>query len=134
MKFPVHRIILILCALGLVVFYVFQKNIMGVFDTMMGTGFNVFLVKKTVRFLMNDFLMVGIIYGLFNRKEFVHLALFVQLLGFVFLLTPYLILKYNMGAYNGPMISFLHRLVLNPLLLILLIPALYLQQQKEKNT
>lgn len=134
MKFEIHRITLVGCIIGLVLFYVFQKNIMGIFDPTMGPGFSTFLVKKTVRFLVNDFLMIGIIYGLFNKKEFVHLALLVQLLGLVFLLLPYLILKYNMGAYNGPLISFLHRLVLNPLLLILLIPALYLQQQKEKKT
>ena len=49
----------------------------------------------------------------------------VQLAGLVFILVPYLVLKLGFDAGNGPLVSFLHRLVLNPTLLLLLIPAFY---------
>jgi exosortase F-associated protein len=77
--------------------------------------------------------MIGLIYALFNRKQFILFAFLVQAFGLVFILTPYFILKLYFHAGNGPLISFLHRLILNPTLMILLIPAFWLQLQNEKN-
>lgn len=127
-----HKIILVACLIALLGFYVFQKNILGVFNTLPLSGFKIFLIKKSIRFLVNDFLMIGVIYGLFNNKEFVKIAFLVQLFGLIFLLSPYLLIKAYIGSYNGPLISFLHRLVLNPLLMILLIPAFYYQKHIAK--
>jgi exosortase F-associated protein len=71
-----------------------------------------------------------LIYGLFQERKYVLFAIGVQLAGLLFVLLPYFILKFQYPAYNGPLISFLHRLVLNPLLMLLLIPAFYLQREK----
>ncbi|MEO1052806.1 MAG: hypothetical protein AAFX87_19380 [Bacteroidota bacterium] len=68
--------------------------------------------------------MIMLIHGLFMRKEYTVFAFFVQLFGVVFLLVPYLVLKYNNFVALGPFVSDLHRLIVNPLLLILVIPAL----------
>jgi hypothetical protein len=44
---------------------------------------------------------------------------------------PYVILKLNYPSYNGPMINFLHRLILNPLLIYLLV-FFFWYQKKDK--
>ena len=123
-----NKIILILSLVLLLCFYIFQKNILGLLEFQELSKNSIFVLKKIVRFLINDFLMIGVIYGIFKTKDAIKVALIVQLFGFVFLLTPYILIKLYIGGYNGPLVSFLHRLVLNPLLLILLIPALYFQR------
>jgi exosortase F-associated protein len=81
--------------------------------------------------LINDFLLVGIIYSLFEHRKYVIFALWVQVAGLVFILFPYFLLKLVWGLGNGPLISFLHRLVVNPILLLLLIPSFYLLESKK---
>jgi exosortase F-associated protein len=92
-----------------------------------------FLINRTIRFLANDFLMVGLIYALFRERKYVVFALWVQIAGLVFFLIPYFILKLRFPMYNGPLISYLHRLIMNPTLLLLLIPAFYYQRSQHRN-
>jgi exosortase F-associated protein len=117
---------------GLIVFYLFQKiniaSLIGIDDKTAS-----FLFNKTFRFIWNDVLMIGVIYALFGQKRFVYFALAVQVFGILFVLLPYFVLKLYFHAGNGPLISFLHRLVLNPTLMILLIPAFWLQTRQERN-
>ena len=93
-----------------------------------------FMVNKTVRFVVNDLLMIGVIYALFGKRQYVWFAVVVQVAGIVLLLIPYFVIKLYFHASNGPLVSFLHRLVLNPTLMLLLIPALWLQQQNDKSS
>lgn len=127
-----YKVVLIFCLVALLLFYVFQKNFFAYLE-LNSPGFSHFVTKKVVRFLINDFLMLGVIYGLFRKLEYLKLAVIIQLFGLVFFLIPYLTIKAYHPHYNGPLISFLHRLVLNPLLLILLIPALFYQQKLESS-
>lgn len=94
----------------------------------------VFVFDKTFRFVVNDLLMVGIIYSLYGQRRYVYFALWVQLVGIIFILIPYLIIKLYFEAGNGPMVSFLHRLIINPTLMILLIPAFWLQSRKHQSS
>jgi exosortase F-associated protein len=91
-----------------------------------------FLANRFFRFLLNDTLAILLIYALFTERKYVVFALWVQLFGFVFLLLPYFMLKIYWPAYNGPMINFLHRIILNPTLIMLLIPAFYYQRSLTK--
>jgi exosortase F-associated protein len=113
---------------GLLMVYLFQKTDFG---AVLGlyTPLHKFIFNRTVRFFLNDLFMIGLIYALFKEKKYVLFALWVQLAGVIFLLLPYFVLKINFPKYNGPLISYLHRLVLNPTLLLLLIPAFYYQQK-----
>jgi exosortase F-associated protein len=119
----------IVCVLGLTLVYLFQR-----YDVAASVGvsgkMNQFFVNRTIRFFLNDAFMIGLIYALFIERKYVVFALWVQLFGIVFFLLPYFVLKYNFPGYNGPLISFLHRLILNPTLLILLIPAFYYQRSR----
>lgn len=83
--------------------------------------------------MVNDFLAIGLIYALFPEKKFVVFAFWVQLTGLIFLLLPYFLLKLQYPNYNGPLINFLHRIILNPTLILLLIPAFYWQKNKLTN-
>ena len=118
-----------LSILGLIMVFLFQRyNVAALFgiDDKLVT----FLVNRTVRFFLNDLFAIGLIFALFPFRKYVIFSIWVQVAGVIFLLIPYFILKVFFVDYNGPMISFLHRLVLNPLLLFLLIPAFYYQRNR----
>lgn len=93
----------------------------------------VFNTNKAIRFVLNDIFSILLIYALFTERKYVVFACLVQLTGMVCILFPYLVLKTYHPAYNGPLISYLHRLVVNPLLLLLLIPAFYYQRMQKKS-
>ncbi len=121
-------IIGILSVSGMVAVFLFQRIDVA---SMLGVGgppIYKFLINRTIRFLLNDAFAIGLIYALFEKKKYIIFSLYVQLVGVVLFLIPYFILKVYLPTYNGPMISFLHRLILNPTLLLLLIPAFYYQR------
>jgi len=118
----------VLSVIGLVLVFLLQRVDIA---TMIGVGdaaIDRFLFNRTIRFLLNDALTLGLIYALFVERKYIIFSLYVQVAGVVFFLLPYFILKIYFPTYNGPMISFLHRLVMNPTLLMLLIPAFYYQK------
>jgi exosortase F-associated protein len=113
---------------GLVLVFLFQRQDVAV---LLGVKENVwrFIINRSIRFIINDGLAILLIYALFYERKYVLFAVWVQVFGMVFVLIPYFIIKFNFPGYNGPLISFLHRLVLNPTLLLLLIPAFYYQKK-----
>ena len=119
----------IFCVSGLVAVFLFQRIDLAGF---LGfeTAINKFLINRTFRFLLNDTFAIGLIYALFRERKYVVFSIYVQLVGMVLFLLPYFVLKIYWPRYNGPLISFLHRLILNPTLLMLLIPAFYYQRRK----
>lgn len=116
------------CLIGLVGVFIFQRIDITGAVWFQATPIQRFLVNRAIRFLINDALTVGLIYAIFAEKKYVIFSLWVQLAGFLLFLVPYFILKIYFPSYNGPLISFLHRLILNPMLLLLLIPAFYYQR------
>jgi predicted permease len=96
-----------------------------------GSPIQEFLVNRAVRFIANDIFAVLLVLSLFGNRTYVVVAILVQVCGLFFILLPYVILKLNFPSYNGPLLSFLHRLTLNPLLVYLLIFFLGYQQQQE---
>ena len=115
-------------ATALLCFYLFQDS----FQLQNLDGLSAesrFILVKTGRFLINDLLMLGVIYSIFGDRKILLVALIVQLVGTVFLFLPYLILKTVFHTDNGPMVSFLHRITVNPVLLLLLIPAIWIQRR-----
>lgn len=119
---------------GLVAVFLFQGVDVAAELGSDNTAIHRFLINRTIRFLMNDAFAIGVIYALFAERKYVIFSLYVQLAGVVLFLIPYFVLKLYLPTYNGPMISFLHRLVLNPTLLILLIPAFYYQKHLIQDT
>jgi hypothetical protein len=90
-----------------------------------------FIINRTIRFLINDNLVLLLIYGLFYDKKYVKFGLTVEAIGFFFLLIPYFMLRFY-TSIDHMYISFIHRLIINPTLMVLLIPAIYLQKFKKE--
>jgi exosortase F-associated protein len=113
---------------GLVVVFLFQRqdvaSILGIQDK-----FWRFILNRSIRFLINDGFTILLIYAIFYERKYVIFAVWVQVFGTLFVLLPYFVIKFYLPTYNGPMVSFLHRLILNPTLLLLLIPAFYYQRR-----
>ncbi|MDL5051582.1 exosortase F system-associated protein [Oscillatoria amoena NRMC-F 0135] len=123
----------LLALMGLLGVFLFQRYDLA---ACIGVGEPVwkFITNRTIRFIVNDVFMIVLLYALFPERKYVIFAIWVQVVGLVFILLPYFVIKFNFPYYNGPLISFLHRLVLNPLLMILLIPAFYVQRSLQKSS
>lgn len=114
---------------GLLLIFLFQKID---YSGLLGLDFkhaSKFIFNRSVRFILNDSLSIMFIYALFYERKYVVFALWVQALGIVLFLVPYFMLRFGAGL-NGPVISFLHRLTVNPTLVLLLIPAFYFQKKQ----
>src|SRR5687768_9382099 len=120
----------IFCVGGLVAVYLFQRIDVANYLGVESAHIHKFLINRSIRFLLNDAFAIGVIYALFKERKYVIFSLYVQIIGVVLFLLPYFILKIYFPGYNGPLISFLHRIILNPTLLMLLIPAFYYQRKK----
>jgi exosortase F-associated protein len=114
---------------GLLTVFLFQRTDAAHFVGIGGSEILRFLFNRTIRFILNDIFAIGLIYALFPQRKYIIFALWVQLAGIVFILAPYFIMKLYFPTYNGPLLSFLHRLILNPILLLLLIPSFYYQRK-----
>jgi exosortase F-associated protein len=114
---------------GLLTVFLFQRTDVAGFVGIGGSEIQRFLFNRTIRFIVNDIFAIGLIYALFPQRKYIIFALWVQLAGIVFILVPYFIMKLYFPSYNGPLLSFLHRLILNPILLLLLIPSFYYQRK-----
>ncbi len=118
----------VLAVAALVVVFLFQRIDIGAMVGIENTSWR-FVANRSIRFLLNDALAIVLIYALFQERKYVVFSIWVQLFGMVLILMPYFIIKFKYPYYNGPLVSFLHRLVLNPTILLLLIPAFYYQRK-----
>jgi exosortase F-associated protein len=128
--FLTRSIIGMASVIGLALVFIFQKSDASEFLGWEFKPIGRFIINRSVRFLLNDIFAIGLIYALFREKKYIFFSLAVQAIGLVLFLMPYFILKVNFPSYNGPLINYLHRLILNPTLLLLLIPAFYYQRMK----
>lgn len=124
---PLRIAIAALSLLGLVCVFLFQQtNVASWFGVDSPAAF---YFNRTIRFLVNDGLTILLIWALFGKRRYVLFSIWVQVFGFFIFLLPYFALKSFYPSYNGPLLSFIHRLILNPTLLLLLIPAFYYQER-----
>lgn len=94
-----------------------------------------FVVKKILRVLLNDFFMLIVIAAWFKDQKIIRLAFLIQLIDGLFLLPIYLYLKLAIEGTTEisiPLLSLFHRLIINPTLMILLIPAVYFQRMQDR--
>jgi exosortase F-associated protein len=91
-----------------------------------------FIINRSFRFIVNDLSVILLIYVLFERKSLIRIAFALQLFEMLIILPLYFIFKINLeGAseISSPLLSFVHRIVVNPILMLLLIPAFYYQKR-----
>lgn len=134
------RIALVLLALfGLAFFYTLQDFDFVDFKFRYNQGFGGmleegkeinFVISRLVRFIANDLLCILLIYALFNNKRYVVFGFYMQLFGLLVLFPIYIYLTLNADTYaDYSIVVPLYRLVMNPILMVLLIPAFYFQQK-----
>jgi exosortase F-associated protein len=90
------------------------------------------IVNKVIRYFINDLAALALLWAIFERRDFMQFAIWVLLFGLVALLPVYFIGYFYFANSLGITLSYLHRLVMNPTLMMLLIPLFYFQQKIEK--
>lgn len=96
-----------------------------------------FIVNRTVRIFLNDTFMLLLLYALFADKSIIKLALVIQAIDVLILFPLYLLFKLpaeGASEISSPLLSQFHRLIVNPTLMILLIPAIYYQKFIKRNS
>ena len=130
---PRNRTLLVILSLtGLVMVYVFQQvNYFHFFFSEGADDSAVFIFNKTVRLIVNDLLCVVLIFALFERKAFVTLAFYVFLFELLIIMPLYFWIKLKTegdSEISSPLLSQIHRLIVNPMLMIILTAGFYYQK------
>lgn len=92
-----------------------------------------FIWNKIFRFMFNDVFTLCVIFSLFFERKYMLFAIYVQLFGLLVLLPTYLGIKFYWGDTYRNLDANLHRVVMNPVLLMLLIPAFFIQKQSKSS-
>lgn len=131
-KHPFRLLMVILAVVGLVIIYLIQESLApNAFLTNPISSELNFSIKKILRVLVNDTCMLLLVYAWFKDVGITRLALWVQAIDILVLVPIYLIVKISLEGpdeISNPLLSQWHRLLVNPTLMILLIPAIYYQR------
>ncbi|MBT1700504.1 exosortase F system-associated protein [Fulvivirgaceae bacterium PWU4] len=95
-----------------------------------------FSINRLARIFLNDIFMLLVLYALFADTRILKLALWVQVIDLLVLLPLYLVVKLSLegdSEISSPFLSQFHRLIVNPTLMILIIPAVYYQRLARKD-
>jgi exosortase F-associated protein len=94
-----------------------------------------FIFNKSARFLINDAACFLLIFALFSNRNYLKIAFWLFLLELVVILPLYFVAKlYLEGSseISSPLLSLWHRLVVNPLMMLLLIVAFWYQNVQKR--
>lgn len=125
-------VLLLLGGMLLVAVYVFQRVNLAIL-----VGFNtanpnvVFIANRTVRMLLNDIACFLLIYAIFQERKYLKVAFWVFLAELMIILPAYLMLKLRLegdSEISSPLLSQIHRLIVNPTLMMVLIAGFLYQK------
>ena len=124
--------------LGMV--YLFQRiNFLQVLSNMVNvslTGMHphiFFIFNKTLRLIVNDLACFMIILSIFQERKYLRVAWYVFLFELLVLLPAYFAIKLSLegdSEISSPLLSQIHRMIINPTLMILLIIGFFYQRLK----
>lgn len=127
-------VLVIISLIGLFSIYILQDYLdLSLYTNAIESKSAIFVFKKTVRLVLNDTCMLLLIYAWFQDNKITKTAVFIQAIDTFVLLPIYLILKLVLEGdteISSPLLSQLHRLIVNPTLMILYIPAIYYHKLK----
>lgn len=136
LSIPVRAGLISAAAIGLITVFLFQQSdFLGWLISKEQHPLVYFSFHRGIRLLLNDLLMLALLAGWFNSRSVLQLAILVQVVDFFLLLPLYLIVKLSMEGdleISSPLLSQFHRLIVNPTLMILLIPAIYFQRYHQQ--
>ena len=129
-------LIFFLSFLGLVTVYLFQQfSYAHFFSSTIADRNLIFIINKSMRLILNDTLCLGLIYAIFYDIRYVKLGSLVQLAEMFLLLPLYFYFKLTLegdSEISSPLLSQIHRLIVNPMLMILLMIGFYYQMRLKK--
>jgi len=139
-----RNIILIsIAVLVFVLVFVFQRfNYAVALTSVLPTTFHVqnpntiFVINKTIRLVLNDTACMVLIFVWFKQRKYLTLAFYLFLLELFILLPGYFIIKLSLegdSELSSPLLSQIHRLIVNPLLMFLLMAGFVYQHMRSKN-
>ncbi|WP_310558689.1 exosortase F system-associated membrane protein [Flavobacterium sp.] len=83
------------------------------------------------RYFINTALSLAIIYALFKDIDAVKFASFLYFIFFVILLVTFFYILFNSGETNKMGLFYVRRFLIQPIFLLLFLPAFYYQKQKQ---
>ena len=129
--------ILALSILVLIFVYLFQRlnYYQLVFGEIFYHPYLVFVFNKFVRLTINDTACLMIIYALFYDKAYMKVGVIVQVFEMFLVLPIYFAIKLTLegdSEISSPLLSQIHRLIVNPMLMLLLIIGFYIKDENKK--
>lgn len=122
----------------LAIAYIFQRfdyfhfiTVQLPLDSSQWHAYYAFAVNKTVRLIMNDIACCGLIFAIFGERKYLRVAFAMFIFELLILLPLYLTIKLTLegdSEISSPLLSQFHRLIINPMLMILLIFGLFYQR------
>ena len=85
------------------------------------------------RYFLNAIISLGIIHLLFSEKSLTQFASFLYLVFFVFLIVAFFSVVFYSDHGNNFILFYIRRFLIQPLFLLLFLPAFYYQQRSTKN-
>lgn len=116
--------------------YFFQKINVAAFVGEFSRN-TIFTINRTFRLIINDLACFIIIFALFREKRYIQMAFWVFLVEILVLLPVYLVLKLSLegdSEISSPLLSQIHRLIVNPMLMLLLIAGFVYQRYRKGRT
>jgi exosortase F-associated protein len=115
----------VLCAV-----YLFQRfNLAGLLGNFHPNA--IFVINRTARLILNDLACLLIIFALFQEAKYLKIAFWVFLIELLVILPVYMAVKLSLegdSEISSPLLSQVHRLIVNPMLMILLIAGFLFQR------
>lgn len=96
-----------------------------------------FVVNKSLRFVINDLSCLLLVIAIFNKSSYLKVSAWIFLAELLILLPFYFILKLSLegdSEISSPLLSQLHRMIVNPLLMIVLMAGFLYQDYFWKKT
>lgn len=136
------RVVLIVAALFvLAAVYLFQQfNFLQFLTATLGLEstfhpYVTFVVNKTARLVLNDMACFALILAIFRERKYLRVAFFVFVFEMLILLPAYFIIKLSLegdSEISSPLLSQVHRMIINPTLMILLMIGFFYQRVIQK--
>lgn len=126
---PVRISMMGFAMIALFLVYLFQEfNYVQGFSLSANTTF---VANRSIRLTINDSLCMILIAALFEKRSYLKLAGIIFLMELFIILPAYLLIKLSLegpSEISSPLLSPIHRMIVNPLLMIILIAGFYYQR------
>lgn len=81
------------------------------------------------RYGLNMLISLGLIYLIFKDRMMVHFSFFLYLIAFVVLIVTFFLVIHFYGSQNNFLLFYIRRFLIQPLFVLLFIPAFYFQKR-----